>query len=117
MKYIFLAIFVLLAAQPFEASFCDMHEPQETSHNGHEMPDDHMMDDDETAMDCCDHDPSTPSDSCDSMSDCGACTAVVPAISTSTLIAFFHVDTHQYFPDTGGPLDRFSSPPLRPPIS
>jgi len=117
MKYVFLAIFVLLAAQPFQASFCDMHGSQETSHSGHDMQDGPMMDDDGMGMDCCDHDPSTQSDNCDSMSDCGACTSAVLALTPASVIAFFNIDSHQYFSNTNGPINSFSAPPFRPPIS
>lgn len=117
MKYVFLAIFVLLAAQPFQASFCDMQEPQESSHGGHDMQHGSMADADGMGMDCCDHDPSTPSDSCDSMSQCGACVSAVLAINPSTFVTFFNVDSRLYFSDTNGPLHIFSSPPYRPPIS
>jgi hypothetical protein len=117
MKYLFLAIFVLLAAQPFQASYCDMQDPQETSHSGHNMQDGPMMDDDGTGMDCCDHDPSTPSDSCDSMSQCGACVTAVLAITPSTVVAIFNVVSRLYSADINVPLRSFSSPPFRPPIS
>jgi hypothetical protein len=117
MKYIFLAIFVLFAAQPFRASFCDMHESPEPPHSGHDMQSGPMVHDDGSAMDCCDHDPSTPVDDCETMSDCGACTPAVLAIVTFPLVAFYHSDTTQYFSDTGGPVNSFSSPPFRPPIS
>ena len=117
MKYLFLAIFVLLAAQPFQASYCDMQQPQETSHDGHDMQHGSMANADETGMDCCDHDPSTPSDSCDSMSQCGACVIAVFAINPSTVITIFNIDSRLYSADINEPLSSFSSPPFRPPIS
>lgn len=117
MKYIFLAIFVLFAAQPFQASFCDMHESQEMSHNGHDMQGDHMMEDDAPAMDCCDHDESESPEGCDSMSHCGACTPAVLAINISALVALSPFDSRQYFSDTTGHLNNYSPPPFKPPIS
>ena len=117
MKYLFLAIFVLLAAQPFQVSYCDMQEPQETSHGGHDMQHGSMADADGTGMDCCDHYPSTPDDNCESMSQCGACVSAVLAINPSTVITIFNVDSRLYLPDTNNRLSSFSSPPFRPPIS
>jgi hypothetical protein len=117
MKYLFLAIFVLLAAQPFQASYCDMQESQEAPQSGHGMQHGSMADADGTGMDCCDHDPSTPSDSCDSMSQCGACVSAVFAINPSTVITIFNVDSRLYSADINEPLSSFSSPPFRPPIS
>jgi hypothetical protein len=61
MKYIFLAFFVLLAAQPVQASPCDMQSPQETVHgDSHDMNHDDSMD-----MDCCDPDSPDSSENCD----------------------------------------------------
>jgi hypothetical protein len=117
MKYLFLAIFVLLAAQPFQASYCDMQAPQETSHGDHGMQHASMADADGTGMDCCDHDPSTPSDSCDSMSQCGTGVSAALAINSSTVIAIFNVDSRLYSANINEPLSSFSSPPFRPPIS
>jgi hypothetical protein len=113
MKYVFLAIFVLLAAQPVQVSSCDMHKAQETTQDGsHDMNHDGGM-----GMDCCDPDSSAPSDSCDSVSHCGASTAGAVAFNSYTFNVVFNTTSGQFLPDTGGPLNRFSSPPFRPPIS
>ena len=117
MKYVFLAIFVLFAAQPLQASSCDMQSSQGTSHSGHDMQDGPMAEGDGAGMDCCDHDPSVPSDNCDSMSHCGACTTAVVAINSSTVNVIFSLNCRQYLAGTGEPLSRFSPPPFRPPIS
>jgi hypothetical protein len=118
MKYVLLAIFVLIAAQPMQVSSCDMQASQETSHSGHKNNHDGpMQDNNGSGMDCCDHDPSTPSDNCDSMSDCGACTAAVVTINSSTVNAVFGLSSRLYLPDTGEPLSIFNSPPFRPPIA
>ena len=117
MKYVFLAFFVLFAAQPMQVSGCDMYQSQGTTHGGHtEMPG-HDMDDGEAAdMDCCDHDPSMPSGECDSMSHCGACTAGVVSIDSSTANLIFSVVCRQYAADTNAPLSNYTPPPFRPPI-
>ncbi|MCP4048515.1 MAG: hypothetical protein GY732_21260 [Gammaproteobacteria bacterium] len=117
MKYILLSVFVFFAAQPFQASYCDMQVSQEASHGGHNMQHGSKADTDGAGMDCCDHDPSTPSDSCDSMSHCGACVIAASAINPSAIIVFYHVDSHLYSPETNEHLSDFSSPPFRPPIS
>jgi len=64
MKYVLLAIFVLFAAQPLQASSCDMYGGQNSGHSQHGD----MLDSDMNDMDCCDDDPASPGDGCDSMS-------------------------------------------------
>lgn len=108
MKYVFLAIFVLLAAQPLQASLSDMCGSQGTSFTTHGDMDD---------MDCCDQDPTGSSDNCGPMSHCGTCTAGVVTVSTDTTNAIFVTDPRSHLPGTGEPLSRFNSPPFRPPIS
>ena len=113
MKYVFLAIFVLIAAQPTQVMSCDMHDSQQTTHSGtHNMDHGDMSD-----MDCCDHDPSVPSDNCDSMSQCSPCTAGVLALNSYTVSTVFKPSSRLYLPDTGEPSSRFKSPPYKPPIA
>ena len=113
MKYVLLAMFVLIAAQPLQASYCDIQNDQGTSHSQH----DKMNHDDMQDMDCCDSDSNDAMDQCDSMSHCGACTAGVVALAAHAATAAFMINTNQYLSDTGEPLSRFKSPPFRPPIS
>jgi len=108
MRYIFLAIFVFLAAQPLQASPCDMHDAQGTSQAQHGDMND---------MDCCGHDSIPPSDNCDPLSHCGACTAGVVTVDFDSTIAVFATNPRLHLLDTGEPLSRFNSPPFRPPIS
>ena len=108
MKYIFLAIFVFLAAQPLQASLCDMCDAQETSQAQHGDMND---------MDCCDQEPDGSSDNCDPMSHCGACTAGVVAVSADTAGTAIAISTHRYQPGTAEFLHRVNPPPFRPPIS
>lgn len=113
MKYVILAIFVLLAAQPMQVSSCDMHDAQQTSqHGSHDMNQDDMG-----SMDCCDQDPSMPSDGCDSIFHCGACPTGVMAFSSITLNVGFKSNARLYLPDTGEPLSSFISPLFKPPIA
>lgn len=102
----------MFAAQPLQASFCDMHDAQETELSSHG----NMNHDDMQDMDCCNQD-SAVMDQCGSMSHCGACTAGVVSLDANVAIAGFMVNKNQYLPDTGEPLSRFKSPPFRPPIS
>jgi len=113
MKYVLLAIFVLFAAQPVQVA-CDMHDDQNNTHGKHgDMNGDDGMD-----MDCCDDDPSSPSDNCDSMLHCGACAVGVASISAAIVSAAFDVlPTHRYAAKTHDPANRFLSPPFRPPIA
>jgi len=113
MKYVFLAIFVLIATQPVQLASCDMHDSQQTSQHGS-----HDMDNNDTqAMDCCDHDPSGPSDGCDSLTHCGASSTGVMAFNAFPVNAIFKTNTRLYLPDTGEPISNFNPPPFKPPIT
>ena len=113
MKYIFLAIFVFLAAVPFQASSCDMHDEQGISHTQHGD----MQDDNGSDMDCCDDGPSDSSHNCDSMSHCGAGSAGFATVDSSPVNVTFTASLHQHLANSGHPLSRFNSPPFRPPIA
>ena len=117
MKYMFLAIFVLIASMPMQVSSCDMHDSQQTSqHGSHDMNHDGgpgMG----SGMDCCDHDPAVPSDNCDSMFHCGVCTAGVMAFNALTINSIFKTNNRLHLPDTGEPLSSFNPPPFKPPIA
>jgi len=118
MKYVLLAIFVLFAAQPFQASACDMCDGQNTSNSQHgDMHDGPMSGDNEQDMDCCDPSPADTKSGCDSMSHCGACTAGAVAMDASVDSAIFGHSSRQYTAGTGELLSKFYSPPFRPPIS
>jgi len=113
MKYVFLAIFVLIAAQPAQHMSCNMHDSQQTSHSD-TQPMDHSGG---QIMDCCDHDPAMPSHNCDSMSHCGASSVGVMAFSSIAVNVLFSSNPRLYLSDTGEPLSRFKSPPYKPPIA
>jgi len=118
MKYFFLAIFVLIASQPMQVSSCDMHESRQASQHGSDDMDHGNMDHGGgNDMDCCDHDPAVPTDNCDSMVDCGVCTASVMAFSVFTMYSVSKADTRLYLPDIDEPLSRFNPPPFKPPIA
>ena len=125
MKFVLLAFFVLIAAQPLQATYCDMHASQGTSHDQHgDMQNHHAMDTDmdmdmdtDGGMDCCDHDPSDPSDGCDAMSHCGAASAGAVTIDSTPVSVAFATNPQLHLANSGQPLTRFSSPPFRPPIA
>jgi hypothetical protein len=117
MKFVLLAFFVLIAAQPLQATFCDMHDTQGTSHGQHGGMQNHHDMDMDGGMDCCDHDPSEPSDNCDSMSHCGASSAGTATINTTPVSVAFATSSHQHLANSERPLSWFSSPPFRPPIT
>jgi hypothetical protein len=112
MKYVLLAMFVLFAAQPMQASACDMHDGQNIAHSQHG----NMHDDKGHGMDCCDNDGTGMSDGC-SMEQCGACPAGLSAVKPSVLNFIFDSSSQQYMSASNAPMCRFSSPPFRPPIS
>lgn len=112
MKFVLLAIFVLIATQPLPVSSCEMSAGQGTDTNMHGD----MHDDDMNGMDCCD-DPEEPGDGCSSMSHCGACAASLVAISPASFSTGFMPGVRPHLPVSSAPLDKFSSPPFRPPIT
>jgi len=105
MKHVILALLILFAAQPVQASFCSMDM------NMGDM--DMSMDD----SDCCNHEQPDSSDSCDPKMHCGAAPAGVAvldagldsrAVPLSGLLPSFK----------NRPLSpSFDSPLYRPPIS
>lgn len=113
MKFVLLAIFVLFAAQPLQAASCDMHDGQNNIHSQHG----NMHDANAHGTDCCDDDPTDTDDSCSSMSQCGTCPAGLAAVKPSLVSVIFNTASQQYFTFGVAPRYRFSSPPLRPPIS
>jgi hypothetical protein len=107
MKYIFLAILLLLAVQPLQASLYDMCDVQGTGHSQHGHMDD---------LDCCDYDPTELSGSCASMSHCGALTADIMAPRAGMPHSGLATKARQYLPGTSEPSSNFNPPPFRPPI-
>jgi len=118
MKFIFLAIFVLLAAQPLQASSCDMSNGQGTDHSQHGSMNDTAMDHENMQdMDCCDQDSADMGDGCGAMTHCGSCPAGVAVIHPAIFGANFDSNQQQFFSKGNEPPSRFDSPPLRPPIA
>jgi hypothetical protein len=117
MKFVLLAIFVLFAAQPLQASACDMQNGQDTKHSQHDNMSDGPMDDHAPGMECCDNDSDDSDDGCDSMSHCGACATGLAALNPSTLKTIYSSNLQRHFPIAGGILSRPCSPPFRPPIA
>lgn len=113
MKYIFLAIFVLLAAQPVQVTACTMHDAQESTQHG-SLDMDH---DGGQKMDCCDHEPGVPSDQCNPIFHCGAHSLGVLAFDAFTPSALFMPGDRLDLPDTGEPLSNYTPPPFKPPIA
>ena len=118
MKFILLAIFVLLAAQPLQGSVCDMFDDQKTDHSQHgDMLDAPMEENHGQGMDCCDHDPAGTGDGCSFMSHCGVSTTGLAAVNPITFNVIFNTSSRQYPPGTSEPINRDNSPPFRPPIA
>ena len=107
-KQVVLAILIVIAAQPLQASFCGMDMGQVAQR---------MMDVGGSDSDCCDHEQPGSTDSCDPLMHCGAVPAGVAVLDTT-------LDS-RIVPVTGNlpwfrnrPLSpSFDSPLYRPPIS
>jgi hypothetical protein len=112
MKYVFLAIFVLIAAQPVQAKVCDMNDAQNSGHSQHGS----MHDTSDTGMDCCEGDASGMDENC-SMEQCGTYAAGMTAIKPSLLNLVFNTGSQQFISAVDAPMHSSSSPPFRPPIS
>jgi hypothetical protein len=118
MKFILLAIFVLFAAQPLQASPCDMGTGQDKGHSQHGNMNDTLVDHENMQdMDCCDQDPNETGDGCGSMSHCGSCPAGMAVIHPVAFGAVFDSNTQPLFNKGNEPPSRFGSPPFRPPIA
>jgi hypothetical protein len=113
MKYVLLAMFVLSAAQPLTALSCDMHASQGINHDQHGT----MQDSDMQDMDCCDHDPIDQDDGCDPFSQCRVGTSASAAISPSIINIILNPGSLKLLYRDYEPLNNFSSPPFRPPIT
>jgi len=112
MKYIFLAIFVLIAAQPVQATWCNVNDAQQCSqHGSHDR--DHG---DGQNMDCCDHDPGMPSDQCNAALHCGAHSLGFMAFNTIAINVILQMGDCLDRPDNGEPPSNFIPPPFKPPI-
>ena len=117
MKYVFLAIFVLIAAQPVQVSFCSM----DLNTGDMNMGMDHVMEYPPGVADadenCCDHDNTDTSQSCDSPTHCGAASAGVAVIDAGfdagTVLIAGRLPSFR----NGLLTPSFDSPPYRPPIS
>ncbi len=117
MKHVILALLILFAAQPVQASFCSM----DMNMGDMDMSMDHVMqqtmDGDGSDSDCCDHDDTDTSHSCDSPAHCGAAPAGAAVLDAGfdagTVLIAGRLPSFK-----NGPLSpSFDSPLYRPPIS
>ena len=117
MKHVILALLILFAAQPVQASFCST----DMNMGDMDMSMDHIMQQATDApspdSDCCDHDDTDTSHSCDSPAHCGAAPAGAAVLDAGfdagTVLIAGRLPSFK-----NGPLTpSFNSPPYRPPIS
>ena len=112
MRYVILALLILLAAQPAQASFCstDMGMGDTTPVMDHAMPQ-------TPDTNCCDHEDQDSSQSCDPLAYCGAVPAGAAVLAAG--LDFVPVLIAARLPSfNNGPLiPSFDSPLYRPPIS
>ena len=105
MKQVILAILIVIAAQPVQASLCSMNMDMGDMNMGM----DHVMQQAPEApcpdADCCDHDDTDTSHSCDSPAHCGAAPAGVAVLDAS-------LDSRAV--PIGGLLPSFKNRPLSP---
>jgi hypothetical protein len=117
MKQVILAILIVIAAQPVQASLCSMDMGMGDMNMGmnHVMP--QAPDAPSPDADCCDHDGKDTSQSCDSPAHCGAAPAGAAVLDAGfdagTVLPAGRLPSFK-----NGPLTpSFDSPPYRPPIS
>ncbi len=108
MKQVILAILIVIAAQPLQASFCAMDMGQVEQQT---------MDIDSPHSDCCDQDQPGSSDSCDPLMHCGAAPAGVAVLDAG--LDSRTIPVSGLLPSfKNRPLSPSFDPPLyRPPIS
>ena len=110
MKHVILAIFILIAVQPVQASLCAMDM-------GMDHGEQHEMDTESSHPDCCDDDKQGPSGSCDPQIHCGAAPASVAVLDLCTDSASVPVAGQLPLFKNKQLSPSFDSPPFRPPIS
>ena len=114
MKHVILAIFILIAVQPVQASLCamDMDMDMDMDHGAQ-----HEMETDRSHPDCCDNDKQDPTGSCDPQLHCGAAPASAAMLDLGPDSATIPL-AGQPPSFKNRPLSpSFDSPPFRPPIS
>jgi hypothetical protein len=112
MKNVILALLIVFAAQPVQASFCsgdiDMADMK--------MAMDHVMQQ-TTDADCCDHTDSDSSQSCDSQAVCSSASSAAAVLAAGIdLETVFVIGLLPSF-SSGALTPSFDSPLYRPPIS
>jgi hypothetical protein len=107
MKQVILAILIVIAAQPLQASFCAMDMGQDMQH---------AMDVGGSDMDCCSHDQPGSSD-CDPQMHCGAVPAGVAVLDAGLVFNTAPVSGHLPLFRNRPLSPSFDSPLYRPPIS
>jgi hypothetical protein len=112
MKHVILAIFILIAVQPVQASLCAMDMDMGMEHGAQ-----HEMDTDGSHPDCCDNDKQGPSGPCDPQMHCGAAPAGVAVLDLGPDSATVPVAGLLPSFRTKPLSPSFDSPPFRPPIS
>jgi hypothetical protein len=107
-KQVILAILIVIAAQPLQASFCAMDMGQDMQQT---------MDVGNSGPDCCNHEQPGSSDSCDPLMQCGVAPAGVAVLDAG--LDFRAVPVSGLLPSfKNRPLSpSFDSPLYRPPIS
>ena len=107
-KQVILAILIVIAAQPLQASVCEMDMGQIAQH---------MMDFDSSDSDCCSHEQPGSSDSCDPLLLCGAAPAGVAVLDAGLDSGTVPVSGHLLSFKNRPLSPSFDSPLYRPPIS
>jgi len=117
MKRVILALLIVIAAQPVQASLCSMDMDMSDTNMGM----DHVMQQAPEApcsdADCCDHDDSDTSPSCDSPAHCGVAPAGVAVLDAGFDAGTVLIAGRLPSFITGPLTPSFDSPPYRPPIS
>ena len=110
MKHLILALLILIAAQPLQASSCGIDTG--VDHSVHQA-----VDSDRSSSDCCDHDEHEPVDFCDPLVHCGAVPAGLAVLCASldpgAVPAIGRLPSFKSQPLFA----HFDAPPFRPPIS
>ena len=116
-KQLILAILIVIAAQPLQASVCSMDMAMGDMNMGMDHAMQHAPDAPSPDADCCDHDDTNTPHPCDSAAQCGAAPAGAAVLDAGfdagTVLIAGRLPSFK-----NGPLTpSFDSPPYRPPIS
>ena len=117
MKNVILALLIVFAAQPVQASACAMGMNTGEMNSGMDHVMHHAPQAPQSDTDCCDQDETLTSQPCDPTAHCSATPAGAAALDASFIAGTVFINGSLPSFENGPLTPSFDSPPYRPPIS